>query len=196
MEEVACPVLGLAVQKRHFPERVGRCCQRFGIPGATCDSGEPLRAGTGRGLSSATGQERCRPAERGDGVVAVLAPSRELEEQKAARFGRRVLGLLFIEACQPPGAVQSHDHELGLLGERERFSQRRSSPLRIPAEHVHQPELADGSAAGVAGRLVRGDHIAADLDDAVPLSGLPQDIGEAAEADLRPTGDAMGFAEI
>src|SRR5437660_5699366 len=103
---MVCRLFGVAVQERHLSERMGGCRQCFGITGATCESGKPLRAGCGRGLAPATREEGRRPAERRNGILAVLAALRELQELTAARFSRRVLGLLFVETCQPPGAVQ------------------------------------------------------------------------------------------
>src|SRR5438128_9652332 len=99
-------LLGVIVQKRHLSQRMRGCGERFRVAAATCHRAEPLRAGTGLRFSSATGEKRRRPAQRRDGVLAVFALVRELEEEATARLRRLVVALLLVEACQSAHALE------------------------------------------------------------------------------------------
>src|SRR5437867_6944665 len=126
LKEMARRLLGVTVQKRHLSQRMRGCRERFRVAAATCDRAQPLRAGTGFGFSPATGEERRRPTQRRDGVLAVLALARELEEEATTRCRRLVVALLFVEARQPARALELHDHERGLMRQRKGFRKRRS----------------------------------------------------------------------
>src|SRR2546428_13830316 len=172
------------------------CGKRFRVAAATCDRAEPLRAGSGFGFSPATREERGCPAQRRDRVMAVLALPRELEKEATTRFRRLVIAQLFVETREPTRAFELHEHEPRLLRQRKGFHQRRSGALRVAAERVDEPKLSHRSAAGVSRRLARSDHIAVNLDHPIPFTGLPENVGQAAQADLRTPGNAVGLAEI